>query len=105
MIESFLPMAISTSGDSERFVEVEGKRINHIFDPRTGHCAQYYRSVTVIASDPVRADIWSTTLFAMSPDRARVWAEARSIPVLFLPASGTTWLTNAGEGWFKDLAP
>ena len=53
VIESEQPVAISTSGDYERFVEVDGRRYGHIMDPRTGRPPTYHRSVTVIASTPI----------------------------------------------------
>lgn len=42
--------AIGTSGDYERFFEVEGKRYAHVLDPRTGMPAQGMQSVSVLIS-------------------------------------------------------
>ena len=41
--------SVSTSGNYERFVEIQGRRYSHIVDPRTGRTAESVPSVTVIA--------------------------------------------------------
>src|SRR5205807_4504776 len=41
--------AVSTSGDSEHYVEIDGKRHSHIIDPRTGIGLVVRMSVTVVA--------------------------------------------------------
>ncbi len=104
-IESVQPVAISTSGDYERFLMVGTRRINHIFDPRTGEPADHFRSVTVVASSPLLADIWSTALFAMSPAEARAVADRENLPTLFLPATGPVWMSAAGPAWFDRVRP
>lgn len=55
--------SVVTSGDYERFRIVDGIRYHHIFDSRTGQCCSANRSVTIVADDPVEADILSTGLF------------------------------------------
>jgi thiamine biosynthesis lipoprotein len=55
--------AVATSGDYERFIEVDGKRYHHIFDPRTGYPAPLTQSVSVLAATAEEADAWATYLF------------------------------------------
>jgi FAD:protein FMN transferase len=52
--------ALATSGDYERFVEVDGRRYCHILDPRTGWPAQGLSSVTVISERCLVAGSLST---------------------------------------------
>ncbi len=54
--------AISTSGDSEQFVEIEGVRYSHVVDPRTGIGVTNRVQATVIAPRGVTSDPWATAL-------------------------------------------
>lgn len=54
--------AVATSGNQERYTEIEGRRFSHIVDPRTGWPAEQAPSVTVIAADGTTADGWATAL-------------------------------------------
>ena len=53
-------MAVSTSGDYERFVIYNGKRYGHIISPKTGRPAAT-SAVTVVAASALDADIYSTS--------------------------------------------
>lgn len=61
--------AIATSGDYEKYYEIDGKRYHHIFDPATGRPARGCQSVSVIASDDVTADAIATAVFVMGTER------------------------------------
>ncbi len=48
--------AVSTSGDEFQYLEVDGVRYSHVFDPRTGIALKNSRTVTVIAKSGIQAD-------------------------------------------------
>ena len=68
-------VSASTSGNSERGVVVQGKRIGHLLDPHTGEPAPDFGSVTVIAPSGLTADILSTALFVLGPEDGLVLSE------------------------------
>ncbi len=64
--------AISTSGDAEQYVEVEGTKYSHIVDAHTGLGFPAPRGVlvSVVARDGAIADALGTALYALPVDRA-----------------------------------
>ncbi|MFO0970694.1 MAG: FAD:protein FMN transferase [Gemmataceae bacterium] len=69
--------AVSTSGDSEQYVEIDGKRYSHVIDPKTGLGLNGRRSVSVIAKNGLTADGLDTPLSVWDQDRALKFLEAR----------------------------
>ena len=61
--------AVSTSGDTERYVEIGGKRYSHIVDPKTGLGVVDRCTVTVIAPDGATADALDTAVYVLGPER------------------------------------
>ncbi len=54
---------VATSGDYERFTFIDGKRVTHIVDPRTGLPIENRGSVSVVTAGGVESDIFSTAIF------------------------------------------
>mgnify|MGYP004702032589 CR=1 FL=1 len=60
--------AVVTSGDYERFFELDGVRYHHIFDPKTGLPGGRCQSATVVAPTAALADALSTAVFVLGPE-------------------------------------
>lgn len=75
--------SVATSGQSERGFDVDGERLGHILDPRDGRPVPAWGSVTVVAPDPLTADILSTALYVMGPGTGLQWATEREVAALF----------------------
>ena len=80
--------SLATSAGSERDQIVNGNRVGHILDPRTGRAAAFDGSVSVWHERGLVADILSTALFVMGPDEGLRWSEARGIAALYLIPEG-----------------
>lgn len=61
-------VSIATSGDYEKFFEVNGIRYHHLIDPETSYPSNKNRSVTVITDNCAFADALSTGFFSLEPD-------------------------------------
>jgi thiamine biosynthesis lipoprotein len=71
--EAVLPIvdrAVSTSGGYGFRFDPRG-RFNHLFDPRTGGCANRYRSVTTVSRNATTADALSTAFALMPKEQIR----------------------------------
>lgn len=68
--------AISSSGDTEQYVEIDGVRYSHIVDPRTGLGLTNRIAVTVIAPDGVTSDGLSTAISVLGQMRGKTLANA-----------------------------
>ena len=61
--------AVSTAGDAERYVVIDGHRYSHIINPSTGLGVEDRASVTVVAPDGATADALETTVYILGPER------------------------------------
>ncbi|MAB81133.1 MAG: hypothetical protein CMJ89_17440 [Planctomycetes bacterium] len=92
--------AVATSGDTERFFELEGRRYSHLVDPRSGRALVDSPLVTVIARRAMAADAWASALSVTGPaglgSAVRNGVEAR---ILAPEGGGSIKRTTAG---FRD---
>ncbi|WP_153132357.1 FAD:protein FMN transferase [Dechloromonas hortensis] len=92
--------AIGTSGDYQRFFEVDGQRYAHLLDPRTGYPADQTQAVTVLIPAGPKAgtlsDASSKPIFIAGPDGWREMAKQLEIGlVLRVDRSDRIFVTEA----------
>lgn len=77
--------ALATSGDYQNYYEVDGKRISHTIDPRTGSPIEHgLASVSVIADDCMTADARATALSVLGPEEGFQLATKNKWPVYMI---------------------
>ena len=91
-------LAITTAGDYRKYREVDGQRVAHILDPRTGRPLTHrLTSVTVIDELAVRADAFDTALMVLGTDEGMALATKLNLAALFIE--------RAGEGFSERATP
>lgn len=61
-------MAVVTSGNYEKYVEINGERYCHIINPKTGWPVKGLSSVTIICENAELSDALATTVFVLGKD-------------------------------------
>ena len=93
---------ISTSGDYERYVEVNGVRYHHILDPLTGCPAvSSVRGVSVLSQDGFSSDGLSTACFILGPEKGMALAAEYGAEVLFVMDDGEIIMSDGMKRYFK----
>jgi len=85
-----IPLArggLATSGDYERYIEVDGRRHCHILDPRTGMPVSHWRSVSVLAPLAVVAGSHATIAMLLQ-ERGREYLDAAGVAYLAIDHAG-----------------
>ncbi len=79
--------ALATSGDYERFFELDGRRYCHLLDPRNGYPVGHFQSVSILAPLAIAAGSYATVAMLKQADG-----------IDFLDASGLAYLAIAANG-------
>lgn len=91
--------AIGTSGDYQRYFEIDGRRYCHLIDPRSGMPAQGTQAVTVLippaANAGMLSDVLSKPLFIAGDDWPRLAQKLGATQVLRVDAAGNIAVTGA----------
>ena len=97
-------MAISTSGDYQRFFIKVGKRFHHILNPETGFPAESdLVSVSVIAPEGYLSDSLSTTVFALGLERGLSFLESTGLDGVLVNADKKVFVTDNLRGKIEIL--
>jgi thiamine biosynthesis lipoprotein len=104
-------MSLATSGSYERFREVDGKRLSHVFDPYTGLPVETpLLSVSVVDPCSARADALATAFLVMGEEKARkVLSDLPATDAVFIRLEDdgkvTASLTKGLEKHLKFMDP
>jgi FAD:protein FMN transferase len=75
--------AIASSGDYERFIEIDGRRYGHIISPRTGMPVRALAAVSVVADECVVAGS-ATTIAMLMEEAGPAWLTEVGLPHVFM---------------------
>ena len=97
--------ALSTSGNYEKFFELEGRRYCHIMDPRTGQPVEGMVQVTVIAPNAADSDALSTSVFVLGPDAGAALLDKHPGTAALLVTGTIEQAHVVSLGWPHEVAP
>lgn len=111
-VVALLPLediAVSTSGDYERYFDDGNERCHHLIDPRTGRSAAAVRSVTVIAPDGLTSEALSKTVFVLGVELGlRIVESLPDVDAVVVDAAGrlhfSSGLLDGGPSTRPSLA-
>ncbi|MEW5920072.1 MAG: FAD:protein FMN transferase [Bacillota bacterium] len=96
--------SVVTSGDYQRFFEVEGRRYHHILDPHTGMPAFGLSSVTIVAPDTTTADALATAVFVLGEEKGMALVESLpNVDALIVDNNGKLLISSGLEGQVEVL--
>jgi thiamine biosynthesis lipoprotein len=77
--------AMSTSGDAEQFLEIDGKKMSHVVDPRTAMAIVDSRQATVVGKQGWLTDALATSFCVIDRDSAETLAKKIGVRVWLKP--------------------
>ncbi|MGH1420059.1 MAG: FAD:protein FMN transferase [Hyphomicrobiaceae bacterium] len=92
--------SIATSGDYQKYVEIDGDRVAHIIDPRNGKPISHkLASASVLHDDCAIADAFATALMVVGHREAKEMAEKLELPVLLIVREAGGFVTWTSKQW------
>ena len=86
---------LSTSGGSERFFEIDGKRYSHIFDLESGMpCETDLTSVTVICDSGILSDFLSTLIFIEGTEGLGKYMQDPQLGIIAVTDKNTVYVSE-----------
>ncbi|WP_312624595.1 FAD:protein FMN transferase [Scandinavium sp.] len=97
--------SVVTSGTYERYFEQNGQRYHHILDPQTGYpLDNELDSVTIISTDSLDGDIWTTLLYGAGVEKGcRMLKGREDIEAIFVTKAREVVLSSRRQFRFTLL--
>lgn len=88
-------MVVSTSGDYEKYFELDEKRYHHIINPITGYPADNgLISVSVVCESGILSDALSTACFVLGLEEGMKYAEEKGVGAVFVTSDKEVYVTK-----------
>ncbi|MPQ31609.1 FAD:protein FMN transferase [Clostridium estertheticum] len=102
LIISVINKSVVTSGNYERYFEVEGKRFHHIINPSTGDPSESdIVGATIISDNSIDGDGLSTGVYIMGVQKAiKLIEEIEGVDAILITKSKEIYVTSGMEGKF-----
>lgn len=97
--------AFSTSGDSERFFVVDGKRYHHVLDTRTCRPATASRQATVLAASALEAEVLGKAVFVLGGEDGLALAARSGAGAIIVTAAGAVVASPSLSGRLEVVRP
>ena len=94
--------SIVTSGDYQRYFDLDGRRYSHIIDPDTLYPDTYFKSVTITNKDSGLCDFLSTAAFLSTEEEAVNMLQKENADGYFIDLKGNVSYTKGFENILKD---
>lgn len=97
---------VTTSGDYQRYYEVDGRKYHHLINPNTLFPTDHHSSVTMVSSDGEIGDILVTAVFVMPLDEGLEFVNTRSdIEALWYIDEDTVVMSdNFEENYIREFS-
>ena len=91
--------AVSTSGNSEQHVDIDGRRYSHIIDPASGTGLVSNLTVTVIADHGLYADGLDTAISVLGPERGLALVDSHRAAAFVIEGTGAQMKVHTSKGF------
>ena len=87
-------LAVSTSGDYERYFIINDIRYHHLLDPKTGSPAIGFQSVSIVNTQGVNTDSLSTAVFVLGPQKGLELVNKMKLMAYMVYSDGSVYVTD-----------
>ncbi len=91
-------MAVSTSGDYERFFIKDGIRYHHLLDPKTGYPVRDFQSISIVSKEGILSDAMSTAIFILRKEKGEALIKKLSLKAFIVYENGKISISDNLRG-------